>query len=79
MNQLSIFESFLSKIGQGPKSNTWEETDITTNEPDERILRNTYINGMTNPKIHEVILHSNKRQNNSLGNSFISIINIQKN
>jgi len=31
LNQLSIFESYLLKIGQGPKSNTWEGKQLNIN------------------------------------------------
>jgi hypothetical protein len=45
MNQLSLFESRLSKQGQGPKSNNFHEEHIDI-EPDELLLRNTYLNGL---------------------------------
>jgi hypothetical protein len=47
MSQLSLFETRLSKAGQGPKSNNFydEPGDI---EIDELLLRNTYLNGLPN-------------------------------
>jgi hypothetical protein len=46
-SQLTMYESRLSKVGQGPKSNNFhdEPGDI---ELDELLLRNTYLNGLPN-------------------------------
>jgi hypothetical protein len=44
MNQLSMFESRLSKQGQGPKSNSWDEKNYM--DIDELLVQNTYLNGL---------------------------------
>ncbi len=45
MNQLSFFESRLCKVGQGPKSSSWQE-NANDNDPEEVLIRNTYVNGL---------------------------------
>jgi hypothetical protein len=44
MNQLSLFETRLSKLG--PITNTFEEDIVNKEETDELLIRNTYINGL---------------------------------
>jgi hypothetical protein len=46
LNQLSMFETRLSKAGAGPKSNTWQDHNPDGNDPDELLIRNTYLNGL---------------------------------
>jgi len=57
LNQLSIFESWLTKMGIGPTSSKWESNEKygSEAEQDEIILNNTYINGLP-PKPQDVTL-----------------------
>ncbi len=46
-----MYEARLSKLGVGPKSNDWNGKlliilDINGNDPDEMMMRNTYLNGL---------------------------------
>jgi hypothetical protein len=45
LNQLSFYESRLSKLGVGPRTTTWQDTG-TDSDPDELLMRNTYLNGL---------------------------------
>lgn len=45
LNQLSFFESRLSKIGHGPRSNSWLDNG-NDGDPEELVIRNTYLNGL---------------------------------
>jgi hypothetical protein len=51
MSQINMYEARLSKLGVGPKSNDWNGKlliilDINGNDPDEMMMRNTYLNGL---------------------------------
>ena len=52
ISQINMFEARLSKLGVGPKSNDWNgmlsrlNLDISGNDPDEMMMRNTYLNGI---------------------------------
>jgi hypothetical protein len=45
LNQLSFFESRLIKLGQRPRSNTWNENG-NDGDVDELVIKNTYLNGL---------------------------------
>jgi len=45
LNQLSMFESRLSKLGIGPKTNTFNELS-NENDLEEKVIHNTYLNGL---------------------------------
>jgi hypothetical protein len=45
LNQLSFYESRLSKLGVGPRTTSWQDTG-TDSDPDELLMRNTYLNGL---------------------------------
>jgi len=63
LQQLSFFETRLSKLGHGPKSNSWNDSMATT-DPEEIILKNTFLNGLIN-KPEGKLVENNKSYMNS--------------
>jgi hypothetical protein len=67
-----MFESRLSKVGQGPRSNNWNEMTPLSNDCDEIVIRNTYLNGLTAKTIQSqniALMQSMDRTSLSLGKS----------
>lgn len=62
LSQINTYEARLCKIGQGPKSNTWNEVSTgTLNDIDneEVLIRNTYLNSLVTTSVEDLISMKN--------------------
>lgn len=74
LSQLNSYEARLCKIGQGPKSNTWNEISIgNSNDIDneEVLIRNTYLNSLVTTSVEDLIAMKNNDVKRHTGRKMI--------
>jgi len=62
INQLSNYEIRLTKIGEGPKSTSWNDLGtglVTDLDNEELLIRNTFLNGNISSSIDDILLYKN--------------------
>ena len=74
LNQLSSFEVRLTKAGIGPKSTSWNDVGtglMSDIDNEELLIRNTYINCLTNTSIDDLLAYKNGTMKKYTGRKLI--------
>lgn len=74
INQLSSFETRLTKGGQGPKSSNWNDVgtgQLNDIDNEEVLIRNTYLNGIVTPSIDDLLIFKNGQMKRYTGRKIV--------
>lgn len=74
INQITNFETRLTKYGYGPKSANWNDVGtglLNDIDNEEVLIRNTYLNGIVTPSIDDLLIFKNGQMKKFTGRRII--------